>query len=57
MKALLLIGKPPKQARVRLDLSSSHSTDPVAALAREVAWRVRNGEDVQVVHEELKDQE
>lgn len=53
MKALLLIGKAPKQARVPLDLSSSsHGTDPVAALAREIAWRVRNGEDVQVIHEE-----
>lgn len=51
MKALLLIGKEPKQARVRLDLNDRHSTDPVAALAREVAWRVRNGEDVQVIHE------
>lgn len=53
MKALLLIGKAPKQARVRLDLSnSSHSTDLVAALARQIAWRVRNGEDVQLIYEE-----
>ena len=52
MKAVLILGKPPKQARVRLDLSDKqHSSDPVAALAREVAWQVRNGVDVQVIHE------